>query len=383
MRKPIYLDHNATTPVDPRVLSCMLPYFSEHFGNAASRTHSFGWVAAGAVDIARAQVAGLIGAEEQEIIFTSGATEAINLGIKGAFQKYRQKGSHIITVATEHKAVLDTCSALEKPGAEITVLSVNRAGQIDLDELEKAIRPDTILVCIMHANNETGLIHPVDKIASIVDKKGSLFFCDATQSAGKIHIDVQENPIAMLALSAHKMYGPKGAGALFVRRKNPRVSLTAQMDGGGHERGLRSGTLNVPGIVGFGKAAEIAKAEMWDDSVRLSKLRTKLEQFLLDLGQVYINGSVRDRLPNTTNLSFSGIRADELIVALKDMAFSAGSACTSATPEPSHVLKAMHVNTELALGSVRFSLGKGNTEEEIDYAIAQTTAAVNHLRKHP
>jgi len=380
MRSPIYLDHNATTPVDPRVLAAMLPYFTERFGNAASRTHSFGWIAEDAVNIARTQVADLIGAESQEIVFTSGATEAINLGIKGVYQKYHQKGNHIITAATEHKAVLDTCRTLEKAGAEITILPVDQAGNIDLAELEKSIRPDTILVCLMHANNETGLIHPVDQIARIVHQKDSLFFCDATQALGKIQVDVKDIPIALLAMSAHKLYGPKGTGALFVRRKNPRVSLSAQMDGGGHENGLRSGTLNVPGIVGFGKAAEIAKAAMWDDAVIQSRLRTKLEQFLLDLGQVYINGNMRDRLPNTTNLSFAGIRADELIILLKDMAFSAGSACTSATPEPSHVLRAMHLNNELAFAAVRFSLGRGTTEEEIDFAIAQTTLAVNQLR---
>jgi cysteine desulfurase len=380
MRNPIYLDHNATTPVDPRVLDCMLPFFTQHFGNAASRTHAFGWVAAEAVKVGRTQVARLIEAEEQEIIFTSGATEAINLGMKGVYQKYHQKGRHIITASTEHKAVLDTCVALERAGAEITILPVDPGGHLDLDDLAKAIRPDTILVSIMQANNETGVIHPTDQIARIVHERGSLYFCDATQAAGKIGINVKENPIALLAMSSHKLYGPKGAGALFVRRKDPRVGLLAQIDGGGHERGLRSGTLNVPGIVGFGKAAELAKAEMWNDGVIQSKLRTRLEQYLLDLGQVYINGNTRDRLPNTTNLSILGIRADELIVALKDIAFSAGSACTSALPEPSHVLQAMHVSTAMALGSVRFSLGRGNTEEEIDYTIKQTTEAVNHLR---
>jgi cysteine desulfurase len=380
MRSPIYFDHNATTPVDPRVLSCMLPYFTQHFGNAASRTHSFGWIAEDAVHIARAQVADLIGAKDQEIVFTSGATEAINLGIKGVFQKYRQKGNHLIVGATEHKAVLDTCYALEKTGAELTILPVDQGGNIDLEELDRSIRPDTLLVCLMHANNETGLLHPVDKIARIVDQKESLYFCDATQACGKIQVDVKDNPIALLAMSAHKMYGPKGTGALFVRRKNPRVSLLAQMDGGAHENGLRSGTLNVPGIVGFGKAAELAKNEMWDNGVIQSRLRTKLEQFLLDLGQVYINGTTRDRLPNTTNLSFQGIRASELIVALPDIAFSAGSACTSAIPEPSHVLQAMHLEHSMALGSVRFSLGHSNTEEEIDYAIEQTTQAVKRLR---
>ena len=330
MRSPVYLDHNSTTPVDARVLEVMLPYFTKQFGNAASRTHAFGWIAADAVDKARGQTASLIGAEEGEIIFTSGATEAINLAIKGVFESYHQKGRHLITVSTEHPAVLDTCRSLEKKGAELTVLPVDREGKIDLTELKKAIRPDTILVCIMQANNETGVIHPISAIAEIVHHQGSLFFCDATQAAGKVNIDVKDSPIALLAWSAHKLYGPKGTGALFVSRKNPRVTLTPQQDGGGHERGLRSGTLNVPGIAGFGKACELAKTDMWDNSARLSALRTQLEQGLESLGGVTINGSLRDRLPNTTNLSFTDIKASELIKLLPHIALATGSGC--ATP---------------------------------------------------
>jgi cysteine desulfurase len=380
MRKPVYLDHNATTPVDPLVLAEMVPFFTQHFGNAASRTHAFGWVAADAVDKARKQVACLIGSEDQEIIFTSGSTEAINLGIKGVFDAYHKKGKHLITVSTEHKAVLDTCLALEKRGAEITILPVDREGKLDLKDLEEAIRADTILVCIMHANNETGVIHPVEAIAEIVNRKGSLYLCDATQAAGKVQINVKDTPIALLALSAHKLYGPKGAGALFVRRKNPRVTLTSQIDGGGHERGLRSGTLNVPGIVGLGKACELAQTRIWEDGEQLSKWRTKLEQFLLDLGGVFVNGSQRDRLPNTTNLSFSGIRAFELISKLPDFAVSTGSACTSAVSTPSHVLKAMNVTDIMAQGSVRFSLGRDNSTEQIDDTIREVSKAVTDLR---
>jgi cysteine desulfurase len=380
MHKPVYLDHNATTPVDPAVLSEMMPYFSQQFGNAASRTHAFGWIAADAVDKARSQAASLIGAEEQEIIFTSGATESINLSIKGVFESYSNKGKHLITVSTEHHAILDTCLSLKKKGAEVTILPVDREGRLDLSALEKAIRPDTILVCVMHANNETGVIHPVEDIARIVHQKGSLFFCDATQAAGKIPVQVSDYPVAMLAWSAHKIYGPKGTGALYVRRKKPRVTLLAQMEGGGHERGLRSGTLNVPGIVGFGKACEVAKEQLWEYGSAVSALRTQLEQGLCDLGGVYVNGNIRDRLANTTNLSFQGIRASELIKALPTIAISTGSACTSAIPEPSHVLKAMQADEAQAMGSVRFSLGKDNTKEEIEYTIEAVSKAVINLR---
>ncbi|MCW3103343.1 MAG: IscS subfamily cysteine desulfurase [Bacteroidetes bacterium] len=379
MKTPIYLDYNATTPVDKRVLEAMLPYFSETFGNAASRTHGFGWLADDAVKTARKQVAELINCLDQEIVFTSGATEAINLAIKGVWENYKTKGKHIITVRTEHKAVLDTCAALEKKGAEITYLPVNREGLIDLEELKNALRPETILVAVMYANNETGVMQPVKKIAELAHANGSIFFCDATQAAGKLNIDVQEEHIGLLCLSAHKFYGPKGVGALYVRRKGPRVSLFPQMDGGGHERGIRSGTLNVPGIVGLGKACEIAKAEMWDDAVRISKLRTRLEQFLCDLPQVFINGSTRHRLYTTTNICFHGIRSESLIGKIPHIAVAMGSACTSAVAEPSHVLKAMGLSDEDSYASVRFSLGKYTTEEEIIETIESVTNAVKQL----
>lgn len=377
----IYLDYNATTPVDPRVLEAMLPYFSERFGNAASKTHAFGWTAAQAVDDARAQVAALIGAEAGEIIFTSGATEAINLAIKGVAAAYRMKGKHIITVATEHKAVLDTCAALEQNDAEITVLPVDRNGIVDTDALKKALRPDTILVCVMLANNETGVIQPMREIAELVHANGSILFSDTTQAAGKMRLDVNEYGIDLCCLSAHKMYGPKGVGALYVRRKNPRVALLPQMHGGGHEKGWRSGTLNVPGIVGLGKAAAIAAEEWWSDAQRISILRTKLEQQIQDhCGNVFINGSIRDRLPNTSSLSIEGIKADRLIAKLPELAFSTGSACTSAIPGPSHVLRAMGISDELAYGSIRLSLGRFTTEEEMQQASKAFCTIIPQLR---
>lgn len=364
MAQPVYLDFNATTPADPRVMEYMLPFFTQHFGNASSRTHAYGWVAAQAVDDAREQVAALIGSEPGEIIFTSGATEAINLALKGVYEAYASKGRHIITAQTEHKAVLDTCAALEAQGAEITVLPVDHEGTVDLAALKNALRPDTILVAVMLANNETGTIQPVREIADLVHANGSVFFSDTTQAAGKMRIDVNETGIDLCCLSAHKIYGPKGAGALFVRRKNPRVSLLPQMHGGGHEKGLRSGTLNVSGIAGFGKAAEIAAGEWWNDAQRISILRTKLEQRIQDSGDVFINGSIRNRLPNTSSLSIRGIKADQLIVKLPGFAIATGSACTSAIPEPSHVLRAMGVSEELAYASIRLSLGRSTTEEE-------------------
>jgi cysteine desulfurase len=382
IKLPVYLDYNATTPVDKRVLEAMTPFFSEHFGNAASKTHRFGWIAADAVNAAREQVADLINCTEQEIIFTSGATEAINLAIKGVWELYKSKGNHIVTVQTEHKAVLDTCKALEKKGATVTYLPVGRDGLIDLEELEKAITKETILVAVMYANNETGVLQPVQEIANIVHRNGSIFMSDGTQAVGKINVNVQEDGIDLLCISAHKFYGPKGVGALYVRRKNPRVSLQALLDGGGHERGLRSGTLNVTGIVGLGSAAELAKAEMWDNGSRISKLRTHLEQHLLDMGNVYINGSTRYRLYNVTNIAFTGIKADELIVKLSDIAVATGSACTSALPEPSHVLKAMGLSEGLAYGSVRFSFGQGTTIEETNYVLAEVKAAVENLRNN-
>lgn len=363
----VYLDYNATTPVDKEVLEEMLPYFSIEFGNAASRTHSYGWRAAEAVDKSRKQVAGFLNTSESEIVFTSGATEAINLAIKGVAEAYASKGNHIITIASEHKAVLDTCKHLEKQGKEITVLPVINDGAIDLSVLRAAIRPDTILVCVMLANNETGIIHPISEIATIVHEKNSLLFTDATQAAGKIRVDVQELNADLLCISAHKFYGPKGIGALFVRRKNPRVTLISQMDGGGHERGWRSGTLNVPGIVGLGKACDVAIAKLWDDSQRISLLRSKLEQVLTENNRASVNGNTRSRLPNTTNLCFHGLKADGLIRKLPTVALATGSACSSALPEPSHVLMAMGLSEEEAYSSVRFSLGRFTTVDEIDY----------------
>ncbi|MCC6689944.1 MAG: cysteine desulfurase [Bacteroidia bacterium] len=366
MGQLIYLDYNSTTPIDKRVLETMLPYFSDKYGNAASRTHVLGWIAEEAVKVAREQTAQLINCSEQEIIFTSGATEAINLAIKGVFESYVSKGKHIVTVATEHKAVLDTCKALEKKGAEVTYVPVDREGMIDLQQIENSITTSTILVCVMFANNETGVIQPIEDIAKIAHSKGSIFMSDATQAVGKINVDVQAEGIDLLCLSAHKFYGPKGAGALFVRRKNPRVTLLPLIHGGGHERGLRSGTLNVPAIAGLGKACEIAKTEMWDDAQRISVLRTLLEQGLIETGKVHVNGSQKNRLPNVSNLSFAGIKADSLITKMPDIAVSTGSACTSAIPEPSHVLSAMGLTQEEAYSSVRFSLGKYSTKEEVE-----------------
>ncbi len=367
---PIYLDYNATTPVDKRVLEVMLPYFTENFGNASSRTHSFGWLAEDAVKIARQQVAELINCLEQEIVFTSGSTEAINFAIKGVWENYQFKGKHIVTVKTEHKAVLDCCAFLEKRGAKITYLSVDREGLIDLDELKSALSSETILVAVMYANNETGVIQPIKKIADLVHANNSILLCDATQAVGKITIDVEEEHIDLMCVSAHKMYGPKGAGALYVRRKGPRVSLFPQMHGGGHERGLRSGTLNVTGIVGLGKACELAKEEMWEDAIRISKLRTKLEQLLCETENVFINGSTKHRLFNTTNITFQGIRSESLINKIPNIAVALGSACTSALAQPSHVLKAMGLNDDDSFSSIRFSLGKYTTEAEINEAIS-------------
>ena len=380
MKKPVYLDHNATTPVDAKVLEAMLPYFTDNFGNAASRTHAFGWTADEGVKRARKQVADLINCLDQEIIFTSGSTEAINLAIKGVYENYQTKGNHIVTVSTEHKAVLDTCKALEERGAEVTYLPVKNDGLVDLDELRASITEKTILVCVMYANNETGVIQPIKEIAKIAHEKGSIMMCDATQAIGKIPVDVQEEGIDLLCISAHKFYGPKGAGALYVRRRGPRVSLLSQMHGGGHERGIRSGTLNVPGIVGLGKACELAKNDVAENAIRIAKLRDKLEKRLLGLGDVIINGSTAHRLPNTTNLSFKGISSDTLITKIKNIAVATGSACTSALIEPSHVLKAMGIPDELAYASIRFSLGKNTAEEEIDLAIETVSKGVSELR---
>lgn len=371
------MDYNATTPVDKRVLEAMLPYFTEKFGNASSRTHSFGWIAEDAVKVARQQVADLINCLEQEVIFTSGSTEGINLAIKGVWENYQSKGKHIITVKTEHKAVLDTCKALEKKGATITYLNVDREGVIDLQELKNALTPQTILVAVMYANNETGVIQPIKEIADLVHTNNSMLFCDATQVVGKINIDVEDEHIDIMCLSAHKFYGPKGIGALYIRRKDPRVTVFPQIDGGGHERGLRSGTLNVTGIVGLGKACEIAKLDMWDDSARISKLRTRLEQLLTELPNTFINGSTKDRLFNTTNICFQGNRSETIIKKIPNIAVAMGSACTSAVAEPSHVLKAMGLSDEDTYSSIRFSLGKYTTEAEIKEVIETVKKAIS------
>ncbi|NQX37896.1 cysteine desulfurase IscS [Pedobacter steynii] len=380
MELPIYLDNNATTPLDPRVLEAMLPYFTSKFGNAASRNHAFGWVAEEGVDYAREQAAKLIGCTEKEIIFTSGATEADNLGIKGVFEMYSDKGNHIITATTEHKAVLDTCKHLEKLGAKVTYLKVKEDGLIDLQELEAAMTEQTILVTIMYGNNEIGVVQPVKEISAIAHKFGALFMTDATQAVGKIPVDVNADGIDLMAFSAHKMYGPKGVGVLYVRRKNPRVKVTAQIDGGGHERGMRSGTLNVPGIVGLGKACELCRLEMDEEAKRLSKLRDKLEASLSQMEESYVNGNVEHRLPHVANISFKYVEGEGLMMAMKDLAVSSGSACTSASLEPSYVLKSLGLSDDLAHSSIRFGLGRFTTEEEIDYAIENTKKAVNHLR---
>lgn len=370
LKLPLYLDNNATTPVDPEVLKAMMPYFSVHYGNAASRTHSFGWVAEEAVKRAREQVAALINAAAKEIIFTSGATEAINLALKGVFEVYHSAGKHIITCCTEHKAVLDTCKHLEKQGAEITYLPVNDEGMIDLQLMEASIRPDTVLIAVMLANNETGVLQPVKDIGNIAKKHAVLFFTDATQAIGKIPVDVQADNIDLLCMSAHKMYGPKGTGALYVRSRNPRVKLTAQIDGGGHENGMRSGTLNVPGIVGLGKSCEMVMSTMNEEAARIAVMRDRLETALTATGKVFVNGSTRWRMPNVTNLRFTGVSGNKLLTEInRTIAVSSGSACTSANPQPSHVLKAMSLTDEQAKSSVRFALGRFTTAEEIDYSI--------------
>ncbi len=381
LQLPVYLDNNSTTRCDPRVVEVMLPYFSEKFGNAASRTHSFGWIAEETVETARKQLAELINADKTEIIFTSGATESDNLALKGVFENYSSKGNHIITATTEHKAVLDTCKHIEKLGGEITYLNVNSDGRIDVDELQKNIRSTTILIAIMYANNETGVIQPIKKISAIAKEHGILFFCDAAQAAGKIKVDVIDDGIDLLAFTAHKIYGPKGIGALYVRRKNPRVKLIAQTDGGGHERNMRSGTLNVPAIAGFGKACELCMNEMETEATRLNDLRNKLENNLISLGDVSVNGNKEFRLPHVTNLSFKNSTANNLMIRLNTkIAISSGSACTSALPEPSYVLKAMQLSDELANASLRFGLGRFTTEEEIDFAIKEISDMVHKLR---
>jgi cysteine desulfurase len=380
MKLPVYLDYNATTPCDPRVLEVMLPWFTEKFGNAASNSHLYGWEAEEAVKIAREQVSSLVGADPKEIIFTSGATEGDNLALKGVFEMYAGKGNHIITVQTEHKAVLDTCHELEKRGGQVSYLGVNKDGFINLDELKSAITSRTILIAVMYANNETGVIQPVREIAAIAKKHNILFFTDATQAVGKLPVNILRDGIDLMALSAHKIYGPKGLGALYVSRKNPRVRLIAQMNGGNHEMGMRSGTLNVPGIVGLGKACELTASSLSVETHSIASLRDFLEESLLKLNGCIRNGPAYNRLPHVTNLQFANCRASDLMTRLnKHIAVSSGSACSSVSPEPSHVLIAMGLTEEEAHSSVRFSLGRFTTREELDYAIPKIRQEVIQL----
>jgi cysteine desulfurase len=382
MQLPIYMDNHATTPVDPRVLDAMLPYFTQVFGNAASRNHSFGWNAEEAVDRAREQVAALINADPKEIVFTSGATESDNLAIKGVAEMYKDKGDHIITSVIEHKAILDTCKRLEKDGYRVTYLPVDDVGLVRLEDLQEAIEDKTILISLMYANNEIGVINPIAEIGRIAHERGVLFHTDAVQGVGKIPVDVQAMNIDLLSLSGHKIYGPKGVGALYVRKKGPRVRLTPQMDGGGHERGMRSGTLNVPGIVGLGAACEICQQEMTEEAKRLSYLRDKMiREITSAVPDAYLNGHPTQRLPHNVNLSFAYVEGESLLMGLKEVALSSGSACTSASLEPSYVLKSLGVGDELAHSSIRYGLGRFNTEEEVDYVIARTIETVNRLRE--
>jgi len=382
MKLPIYMDNHATTPLDPRVLAAMMPYFTDKFGNAASRNHSFGWEAEEAVENGRKQVADLIGATAKEIIFTSGATESDNIALKGAAEMYAEKGDHIITTAIEHKAILDSASWLEQRNIRVTYLPVGRDGLIDLEQLEQAMTDRTILVSVMAANNEIGTVQPIREIGALTRKRGILFHTDAVQAAGKIKLDVDDMNIDIMSLSAHKIYGPKGIGALYVRRKGPRVRLTPVVHGGGHERGMRSGTLNVPGIVGFGKACEICAREMESENTRLRALRDRLKERIMNhLDEAYINGSMEHRLPNNLNISFAYVEGESLMMGLKDVALSSGSACTSASLEPSYVLKALGVGEELAHSSIRFGLGRFNTEEEVDYVAQKIVENVKRLRE--
>ena len=383
VKLPIYMDNHATTPTDRRVLDAMLPYFTEKFGNAASRNHSFGWEAEEAVDKARNQIAALINAKSKEIIFTSGATESDNLAIKGVVEFYKDKGNHVITCVTEHKAVLDSCRALERIGkATVTYLPVDRYGMVDPDDVRKAITDKTVLITIMYANNEIGTIHPIGEIGRLAKEKGIVFHCDAVQAVGKIPVDVERDGIDLLSLSAHKIYGPKGVGAIYVRSKSPRVRITAQMDGGGHERGMRSGTLNVTGIAGLGKACEIAKAEMSDEGRRLTELRNKLQAGIFErLDEVFLNGHPTERLPGNLNLSFAYVEGESLLMGISDVAVSSGSACTSATLEPSYVIRALGTDEELAHSSIRFGLGRFNTDEEVDFVTDRVCSEVKRLRE--
>jgi cysteine desulfurase len=382
LKFPIYLDNHATTPMDPRVLEAMLPYFVESFGNAASRNHSFGWTAEEAVEKARKQLADLIGATSKEIVFTSGATESNNLALKGVAEMYVQKGNHIITAATEHKAVLDTSKRLEKHGVKVTYLPVKADGLIDLDQLRDAMTDKTILVSIMYGNNEIGTVQPMREIGRMCRERGILLHSDATQAVGKIPVNVNDDNIDLMSFTAHKMYGPKGVGALYVRRKNPRVQLTAQMDGGGHERGMRSGTLNVPGIAGFGKAAELCRESLAAEMIRNQTLRDRLKDRIMgELDEVYINGTMEHRLPHNLNISFAYVEGESLLMGINDIAVSSGSACTSATLEPSYVLKALGAGDDLAHSSIRFGIGRFNTEEEIDYTAGKIIEVVRKLRE--
>ncbi len=382
IKLPIYMDNHATTPMDPRVLEAMLPYFMEKFGNAASRNHPFGWVAEDAVEQAREQIAKLVGATTKEIIFTSGATESDNLAIKGVAEMYREKGNHIITAVTEHKAVLDTCKRLEKCGYRVTYLPVQKDGLVDLEDLKRAMDDKTILVTIMAANNEIGVLQPWAEIGKLCRERGVLFHTDATQAVGKVPVDVNKQNVDLMSISAHKMYGPKGVGALYVRRKNPRVQISAIIDGGGHERGMRSGTLNVPGIVGLGKACELAREEMTQETARLSGLRDRLKDRIMGrLDEVYINGSVEHRLPANLNISFAYVEGESLLMGINDVAVSSGSACTSATLEPSYVLKALGTGDDLAHSSIRFGIGRFNTEAEVDYVADRVCETVERLRE--
>jgi len=383
VKLPIYMDNHATTPVDKRVVDAMLPFFLEKFGNAASRNHSFGWEAEEAVDKARNQIAELINAKAKEIIFTSGATESDNLAIKGVVEFYKDKGNHVISCITEHKAVLDSCRALERGGkATVTYLPVDKYGMVDPDDVRKAINDKTVLITIMYANNEIGTIHPITEIGKIAKEKGIVFHCDAVQAVGKIPVDVERDGIDLLSLSGHKIYGPKGVGGIYVRSKGPRVRLTAQMDGGGHERGMRSGTLNVTAIVGLGKACEIAKAEMIDEGLRLAELRNKLQAGLFErLDEIYLNGHPTQRLPGNLNVSFAYVEGESLLMGINDIAVSSGSACTSATLEPSYVIRALGTDEELAHSSIRFGLGRFNTEEEVNFVTDRVSKEVKRLRE--
>ena len=383
-RDPIYMDNQATTPVDTRVVDAMVPYLGEIYGNAASRNHAFGWAAEEAVDTGRSQIAKLVGARPKEIIFTSGATESDNLAIKGVAEFYSDKGNHIITAVTEHKAVLDTCKSLERSNScEVTYLPVDKYGRVDIDDVKEAIKDTTILISLMYANNEIGTLHPIREIGKLAKERGVLFHCDATQGVGKVPVDVEEDGIDLMSMSAHKMYGPKGCGALYVRSRGPRVRLRGQMDGGGHERGMRSGTLNVAGIVGFGKACELCGQELESEAGRLIALRHRLHDGLTaNLEDVYLNGHPKDRIPGNLNLSFSFVEGESFLMGLnREIALSSGSACTSATLEPSYVLKALGVGEELAHTSIRFGLGRFNTEEDVDYVVGRVTEVVTRLRE--